>query len=252
MNRGSAVVVTGIGIIAVVALVISLISLTTGYASADQLTTASQENYTYLAVSGYGQVSFMPDRAVITFVSLGYGKTASEALEESSSKTSSVINALESIGISREDMETIGISVNPRYDWEKKPPQLIDYEASYTLRVNVKDIELVGKVIDTAFSAGADKMYGLQFTISKEKKEQLVLEAIRDAIADARAKAEGAAGELGMRIVKVESINLSPQYVPPIPRGMEVVAEGAKTGVPIMPGEGTVYATVTMKFALST
>ena len=251
MNRGS-VVVTGIGIVAAVALVISLISLTTGYAATGQFTAKPPENYTYLVVSGYGEVSFAPDRAVITFVSLGYGKTASEALEESSSKTSSIIEALESIGISKEDMETVGISVNPRYDWEKKPPQLVDYEASYTLRVNVKDIELVGKVIDTAFSAGADKMYGLQFTISDQKKEQLTLEAIKDAIADARTKAEGAAETLEMRVVKVESINLSPQYVPPIPRGMEVLAEGAKAEVPIMPGEGKIYATVTVKFALST
>ncbi|MCS7132657.1 MAG: SIMPL domain-containing protein, partial [Aigarchaeota archaeon] len=215
MNRGS-IVVMGIGIIAVVALVTSLIGLISGYVVAEQPTTGVQEKYTYLTVSGYGEVSFVPDRAVITFVSLGYGKTASEALEKCSSKTSSIIRALESIGIGRGDMETVGVVVNPRYDWEQKPPQIIDYEASYTLEVDVKDIDLVGRVIDTAFSAGADRMYGLQFTISDEKKEQLTLDAIRSAVADARAKAEGAASALGLRVVMTESVDISPQYIPPI------------------------------------
>lgn len=251
MNRGS-VIVTGIGIIAIAALVISLIGLVTGYAVTEQAVTNTQEKqeekYTYLTVSGYGEISFAPDRALITFVSLGYGKNASEALEKCSSKISAIIGALESIGIERRDMETIGVMVNPRYDWEQKPPQLIDYEASYTLRVNVKDVDLVGRVIDTAFTAGADQMYGLQFTVSEEKKEQLTLEAIRDAITDAKMKADEAAKVLGMHIVGFESIDLSPQYSPPIPTPIvEVKAE-----IPIIPGEGRIYVTVTVRFALST
>lgn len=251
MNRGS-IVVAGIGIIAVLALVISLIGLTAEYAAAGQPTTVTQETseekYTQLTVSGYGEAHFMPDRAVVTFVSIGYGKTASEALEKCSSKTSSIIKALESIGIDKSEMETVGIVVNPRYDWEQKPPQLVDYEASYILRVNVGDMDLVGKVIDTAFSAGADQMYGLQFTISDEKREQLTLNAVRNALSDARIKAEEAAKALGMRVVKIESIDLSPQYIPPMPAPGETI----RATVPIMPGEGKISVSVVMRVALST
>ncbi|MCD6341441.1 MAG: SIMPL domain-containing protein [Thaumarchaeota archaeon] len=249
MNRGLVFAIAGFGMIAVMALIIAVIGLTTGYAAADQVSAPKLQNYTTLTVSGYGEVSYAPDRALITFVALGYGETASEALSKSASKATAIISSIEKIGISKEDIETISVSVNPRYDWNQKPPKLIDYEASYTLRVEVKDLKLIGKLIDAAVSAGADRMYGLQFTISDEKKNQLELEAVKSAISEAMTRADEAAKSLGMRVVRVESINLSPQYTPPIPIVRQTL-EAAE--VPIIPGEGKISATVSMTLLLST
>ena len=119
------------------------------------------------------------------------------------------------------------------------------------MTVEVNDIMLVGKLIDAAFSAGADRMYGLQFTISEEKKLDLMDEAIKAALDDAMQKAEMAASHLGLKIVSVKSINLSPQETLPIIIREEVKAAGGYAEVPIVPGEGKISVSVGLTIILS-
>jgi hypothetical protein len=209
---------------------------------------AELQNYTTLMISGYGRASYVPDRVTVVFVALGYGKNAADALSECSSKMSRIFSALESLGISRDSMRTSGINVNPRYDWEQKPPKLIDYEASYSLSVEISDISLAGKAIDVAFAAGADGMYGPQFTLSKERESELVNQAIKAAISDAMKKAEAAASQLGLKIAKIESISISHQQTSP-PIITRSAAEMAT--VPIAPGEGEITASVSLTIGLS-
>ncbi len=253
MNRILALVLA-IGLMAAVALGFSLAGFVAAQAAVTgkevpggQNENAKPQNYTTLSISGYGKVSYVPDRAVVVFAALGYGKTAVEALSECSSKMSKIFSALEALGISRDNMETSGISVGPRYDWEQKPPRIIDYEASYSLTIQISDISLVGKVIDAAFAAGADRMHGLQFTLSEEKKSEFEAQAIREAINDVMRKAGVAASQLGLHIVKVESVSVSHQQVPPpiIVRAIEVAE------IPIAPGEGEISASVSLTILLS-
>lgn len=261
MNRTLALVVIAGSIIAVIALAVSIaafmaISTAVSTSGSTVLTTmppawqnggAKPQNYTTLMVSGYGEVSYVPDRAIVVFAALGYGKTAADALSECSSKMLRIFSALETLGISRGDMETTGITVNPRYDWEQKPPQIVDYEASYSLMVEISDISLVGKAIDVAFAAGADKMTSLQFTLSKDRESELAARAIKEAIDDALKKAEVAASQLGLKIDKIDSISISHQQVPP-----PIIVRAAEMAeVPIAPGEGEISATVSLTILLS-
>lgn len=244
--------VIAFGIIAAASMAISIIGLTAAYAAEQghQGYDAKAENLTTLTVSGYGEVSYSPDEAVVVFVTLGYGEAAEEALDRCAEKASKIISAIEELGISRDDFKTLSIKVSPRYDWEQKPPKLIDYEASYSLMVRVRDITLVGKVIDAAFSAGADKLYGLQFTISEHKKSELLNEAIKAAVSDAMRKAEAASSSLGLKVLRVESISISAQQAPPIiVREVKAAAEYAE--VPIAPGEGKLSASVGLTITLS-
>lgn len=262
MNRISALLLIAASIIAVVALGFSVaafmaISTAASISGSTTLTTmppawqndgAKPQNYTTLMVLGYGEVSYVPDRAIVVFAALGYGKTAADALSGCSSKMSRIFSALEALGISRDKMKTTGITVTPRYNWDQTPPQIVDYEASYSLRVEISDISLVGKAIDAAFAAGADKMNGLQFILSKEKESELAAQAIREAIADALRKAEVTASQLGLKIVKIDSISISHQQAPPpiIVRAVEAAE------IPIAPGEGEISAAVSLTILLST
>jgi len=202
---------------------------------------------TRLSVTGYGALSFKPDQATVSFGILGQGATASEALAECSAKAGAVISALKELGIGEEDMKTTGIYVNPQYDWEAKPPKIVGYEASYTLRVLVRDLGLIGKAIDSAIAAGADNMWGVQFGLSEDKLKELQGEVIKLAIEDARAKAEAAAEALGMQITGVSSVNLSPSYVP---RPTVLKEAAGAAAPPIMPGEEQLTATVSITYIL--
>ena len=213
--------------------------------------TSRMQEVTTLSVIGVGQVYYTPDEAVVTFRALGQGDTAEEALRVSTSKASAIIDALKGLGIKDEDIKTSGINVYPRYDYEVKPPRIVGYEASYTIVVRIRDIGLVGKTIDAAFSAGADGMYGVQFTISDEKRAELVQQAIRAAVEDAEEKAKIIAESLGMKVVRIKSVSLSSQPIIPVPRPAIAFKAAEAGGVPIEPGRATISASVSVIYLLS-
>ena len=68
----------------------------------------------------------------------------------------------------------------------------------------MNDIDLVGKIIDTALEAGANTLNDISFsaTDTKEAKEK----AMRLAVEDARAKAEIYADAAGLSIYGIEDI----------------------------------------------
>lgn len=203
-----------------------------------------------LSVMGYGSVSYSPDKAQVVFNILGDGETAEEALGECSAKTRAVIEALKALGIPEDDMATTRISLNPIYDWDYKPPKIVGYEASYTLRVEVKELEKLGNVIDAAVKAGADSLWGLSFTVSDETLKELRLKAIEAAVDDARDKAEAVASALGMKIVGIEAVNLAPQPQP-IFREYYKAEATLEPAPPIIPGEGELTATVFITYILA-
>jgi len=210
-----------------------------------------EEGLTTLSIVGLGQVYYTPDEAVVTFRALGQGATAEEALDISASKASAIIDALKDLGIGDEDIKTSGINVYPRYDFNVKPPKIVGYEACYTIVVRIRDIDLVGKAIDAAFSAGADGMYGVQFTISDEKRAELTQQAIRAAVEDAAEKAKIVAESLGMKVVGIKSVSLSSQPIIPVPRSVITFKAAEAEGVPIEPGRATISASVSIVYLLS-
>ena len=117
--------------------------------------------------------------------------------------------------------------------------------------MRIRDIGLVGKAIDAAFSAGADGMYGVQFTISDEKRAELVQQAIRAAVEDAEEKAKIIAESLGMKVVRIKSVSLSSQPIIPVPRPAIAFKAAEAGGVPIEPGRATISASVSVIYLLS-
>ena len=254
MNMRNAILPIALCVI-VIGLATSIILISNSiFAENTSMTSTSQtqtEEFTTLSIVGVGQVYYTPDEAVVTFRALGQGATAEEALSVSASKASAIIDSLKNLGIADEDIKTSGINVSPRYDFDVKPPKIVGYEATYTIVVRIRDIDLVGKAIDAAFSAGADGMYGVQFTISDEKKAELTQQAIKTAVEDADEKAKIIAESLGMKIVGIKSVSLSSQPIIPIPRA-ELVFKGVEAeAIPIEPGKATISASVSIVYLLS-
>ncbi|MFL9594350.1 SIMPL domain-containing protein, partial [Aeromonas schubertii] len=64
------------------------------------------------------------------------------------------------------------------------------YEGAYAYRVEVADVDAVGRVIDTAVDAGADDVGRATFTLSEATREDLREIAIEDAMVNAEREAE--------------------------------------------------------------
>ena len=69
-----------------------------------------------ISVNGEGRASAAPDMAVISIGVQTQGKTAVAALRENSAAMSSTIKQLSDLGVAEKDIQTSGLSINPRYD----------------------------------------------------------------------------------------------------------------------------------------
>ena len=124
-----------------------------------ETTTGSNDlQFRTISVSGVGRVMAAPDVADISLGVYEQAKEASAASQRAAESMDSVIQALLGLGVPEADIQTTNISLNPRYDWNKEPAQVVGWEATNTVDVTVRDIDTVGTVIDTVVAAGANQI----------------------------------------------------------------------------------------------
>jgi uncharacterized protein YggE len=154
-----------------------------------------------------------------------------------------VIAALLRSGIAKGDIQTQDASVYPR---ENDNGQVVGYSANGSVAATVRRLAKAGATVDAAVAAGATETSGPQFSRSGT---QLTQQALREAFANARAKAEALVREAGASLGEVRRIEESSQEPQPYPIG--VYRAAALDSTPVEPGTQEARATVTVTFSLA-
>jgi hypothetical protein len=205
------------------------------------------EPTTGISVSGTAEVGAAPD---IAYVVLGVRTRSAQAAEASSSNAAQmqrVIQAIMALDIPQADIETVQYSLQPFYEYPRDgTPRLVGYEATNLIRVTVRNLGIVGRVIDAAVSAGANVVQGTTFALSDESEIRAT--ALTKAVEDAKTKANVMAQALGIRLgVLLKASETVPPIVYPVAaRAMEAGAPET----PIIPGQIQVRATVNLVYAI--
>jgi len=209
---------------------------------------------TQLNVSGSGFVEVAPDRARISFAVETEEEGAREAGEANARLMDRVITALRGTGIPDLRIETSGYSLSPRYAPRSgnEPQRIAGYTARNAVEVIVDDVDAVGRLVDTALAAGANRVAGMSFEIRDTEPHRQ--EALRRAVAAARGEAEAIAEALGMRLGSPVTVQGGADF--PQPRaqfradmGMAMAAmEAAPT--PVEAGLQRVSASVSIQYRL--
>jgi uncharacterized protein len=216
-----------------------------------------------VSTSGTATVKVSPDKVSLTIGVETRGATAEEAASANAKLMDKVLAALKDLGIAEDQISTNWYSVNPVYEWKSPPcidiyPQppecqpkseITSYATSNSVTVTLDADEDVGKVIDTAVSAGATNVNGAYFFISSERQEEIRSGLIADAIDNARTRADKAAAAVDMEITGVKSINLNDVYFPVFYKDFAAEAGGMTT--PILPGQQEISQTVQVTFIMS-
>lgn len=204
-----------------------------------------------ISVTGQGEVAAAPDLATLSIAVETVGPKASAAASDNAQRSAAVVNALKNL-IGKEDkITTSRYSLEPRYQ-QPKPgeaiePRITGYVARNEVQVETRKIDSVGSLIDGANTAGANRISGIQFSLSN-RNEQLRA-ALEKAGAEARAQAESVAKALGVRLKEVASATTStgpvaqPRYYA---QGMAAMEARAPT--PIEPGTLSVSATLQVTY----
>jgi uncharacterized protein len=205
---------------------------------------------TRLDISATGDVTRVPDIAIITAGVVTRSATAGAALQQAAVRMNRVVAALKRAGVEDRDIQTSNINLNPEYTYaNNQPPKLNGYTASNQLTIRFRDIANSGKILDALVAEGANQINGPSLTI--DKPEAALDEARARAVAVARARADLYARSLGLRVVRVVAVSESGGYAPPPPMPpmmMEARAQAADTK--IEPGEQKLSVTLSMTFEL--
>jgi uncharacterized protein YggE len=196
-----------------------------------------------VTVNGTGTVDTVPDTASMSFGVTTQAATAAAALAQNSSQMANVIAALKAAGIAAKDIQTQSVSLQPQTGPDGNA--VAGYTASNSVGATVRDIGKLGAVIDAATAAGANTVYGPSLT--RADTDALYRDALKAAVADARAKAGALADAAKLSLGAVQSMSEGGGAVP-LPYAAGRAADATST--PIEPGTQQVQATVTVTFAL--
>jgi uncharacterized protein YggE len=151
-----------------------------------------------------------------------------------------VLDALKRAGVAPRDTRTANVSLSPQYRYaENQPPAVTGYQANNSIAIRFRDIAKAGAILDALVATGANQIQGPSFDI--EDKDAVLDEARALALDKARARADGYAKRLGLRVLRVISIDESGGRSAPLPvHARAVMMEQASAGnasAPIAAGE---------------
>jgi hypothetical protein len=193
-----------------------------------------------ITVNGTGAATTTPDRAAFSFGVTTQAATATAALARNADAIAKVIAALRSRGIPEADIQTQAVSLAPR---TSDMGDIVGYTASNAVSAQ-SSVAKAGETIDAAVAAGATDISGPAFTTSDEAS--LYRQALKAAVADAKAKAQALAAAAGVSLGGVTAIVEGSSG--PIPF---VDKAAAPTATPVQPGTQRITASVTVTFALA-
>lgn len=199
-----------------------------------------------MTVGGEAVISATPDLAEIDVGVVTQARSAPEASKENAERLARVLAEIKKQIGKSDEVRTTGYSLTPNYRYPQGgKPEIVGYTATNILRIKTTNLNLVGRLIDSAMQAGANNVNRLAFTLKDELAAQL--EALKTASAKAKAKAEATASSLGLRIVRILAINEGERMVQPVFRqAMTARAEAASTPTPIEPGTVEIRSTVSL------
>ncbi len=214
----------------------------------------ADEQLRTITVSGTGFAEVEPDRATLRMSIVAREPTLSAAQKAAADVTNKVLKMTDRMDIDRDQVDTTGASVRPDYRWnrEKEEQELRGYIAERQITVEIEDLEKLGAIIEGAVGTGVNQVSPPQLDSSKRK--ETYRQALRVAVADAKANAAVLADSLGAGLGQAISINTGANAPrPPVPyaagvRAMAVESDAAES---YNPADLSFNAVVTVVFELT-
>ncbi len=202
-----------------------------------------------ISVSGEGKIKVVPDEAIISIAVETKGEESSKVKKENDVVIDKVLKYLKTTKINQKDIKTERVSLYPQYDYQKKKNF---YMASQTINITLRDLSQYEVIMDELIKAGVNRINGVTFQSSQIEK--LKSDARKQAVADAKKKAEDFAEALGQKVGKaiLVSDNSQPVYNPPMYRNMAMadVSGGVMEQETLAVGEIEIRTNVNVTFIL--
>ncbi len=238
---------------------LTLFALVAGLLALAVAPAAAQTSYPpeTITVIGMGQAFGDPDVAYVQVgVEIG-DADVNAAFSSANEVMNSVMAALREAGIAEQDLRTVSVNLytidEQVFGPDGMPPApgsaqtLRTYRVSNILRVTIRDVARVGELIGVAVNAGANQIYGLEYSIADTGA--LAQEARVNALTDARDRAQQIADALGVTLGEATTVvEITGGGVSPVNEARFGVGGG---GVPLAEGQFSVTVQMQVTFSIS-
>lgn len=191
-----------------------LLLVAAGAATAVTPTAQPDQPAKQIDVAASADVSAQPDQALVRLGVIATAESVQTARDQVAENATAVRSALTDLNVSADQIETAYYDIGEVRD-RGEPERPSGYRAVHTLEVTVNDIDTVGDVIDTAVDNGANRVDGVSFRLSAEKRHDLRQDALQKAMDRARTDADTLASSADLQVVSASSISASDVSVSP-------------------------------------
>ena len=216
-----------------------------------------------LTVSAEGRLNVPPDKAVLSFAVETVGEKLAKVQEENQERMAQVLTECQKLEIEPKFIQTTSLNVIPEYpppprrssggSLEQTIPRIIGYRVVHQVNVEVRNLDIVGKVVDGVLKVGANRFSGISWGLQDEQPTKL--KVLQLAASKAQTKADTLAQSLKLKLVKIMNVMEGGESVV-APAGryrMASVAMSMEDGgeASVSAGELTVSGTVTLMYEIS-
>jgi uncharacterized protein YggE len=192
-----------------------------------------------------------PDIATVSAGVTTEARTAVEAMRTNAQAMTAVVDRIKQLGVAERDIQTSGINLGARYDYDQANQRQVfrGYQASNRVSVTLRDIQRTGEVLDALVAAGATDLGGPEWSIDDDTAARA--QARGAAMERARAQALEYTRLAGYSDIRLLEINETVAPSRPMPMPQMVRAEAADASTPVQPGMVEAGVIVTVKYEMT-
>lgn len=197
-----------------------------------------------MTLQGDASVEVVPDIAILDIGVETINKNLKVAQEENAIISQQLLNVFEEMGIDESDIQTSSYNINKAYEYVDGKQIDKGYRVTHLFQVKVRNIEMIGEVIDAAVRQGANLIEDITFDV--DNKSYYYQMALNLSLRDALNKAKSIGRNMGYKVMEMplEILEESYQATP--------VAYSYSRGevqTPIEPGQKQIVAKVRAVFS---
>jgi uncharacterized protein len=199
-----------------------------------------------IKVRGEGEIAVQPDTATVNLGVVTESKELIEGQKQNSIDANKVIDSLIRLGIDRNQIQTFDYRIESDYDYDQGKQIFRGYKITHILQVKIEDLNIIGKVVDTAVENGANYVANVQFTT--RYKESYYQQALTMALNNASNKAKTIANTLRVTlnptpILVIEGSNTIQPY-----ESQQFALAKVSSTTQIQPGQLIIKASVAAEY----
>lgn len=224
------------------------LSACTAASTSNTATNATTEKT--ISVQGQASLLATPTQATLTLAVTTFNEDGTHAQSENTEKMNQTFATLEDLKIPKEQIKTTAYQITQRFNYTSETTEVAGYDVTNQIGITLTDLNLVSQVIDQTVKQGVNQMNHIQFSLSKEKQQELYQEALTQAVLDAKSKAETLAKAAKVKIKHPYQITESSNnFTTPRYETSEVMLEKSfASDPPIASGELVVEARVSVDY----